>query len=169
MLKQEKTNIVRLQCSDSSMEARCHSWFLQLLLAWQCDLLPHATQGQQAGTSPVAAPMCLAFIFSLKMCFLDFMCSTFLSPFFSLFSLLFPPTWRLGTQRTIWVAKWRKKKKEKERKKEHRPTSLCLFLRQQVGAAEHWHSPSRTPAVPGLLSAPQGLVGGCLSVCLSVC
>lgn len=53
---------------------------------------------------------------------------------------------------------------EKERRKENKPMSLCLFLRQQVGDAEHWHPPSCMPALSEQLNAPQGLVGGCLSV-----
>lgn len=77
---------------------------------------------------------------------------------------LFPPTLRLGTQHITQGAKRRKKENEKERRKENRTMSLCLFLRQQVGDAEPWHSPSCMHTVSELLNAPQGLVGGCLSV-----
>lgn len=144
VLKQEKTNTVRFQRSDSSMEARCHSWFLQLLSVWQPDLLPHAAQGRQPEASPVAAPVCLAFLFSLKICFLDF-----ISSLFSLLSFLFSPgsslpPWDLAHRTLSEQQNEGKIRKIKERKKES--MTLYLFLRQQVGAAGHWHSPSHSQA-----------------------
>lgn len=168
MLKQEKTNIVRLQCSDSSMEARCHSWFLQLLLAWQCDLLPHATQGQQAGTSPVAAPMCLAFIFSLKNVFPGFYV-LYLSLSFLFSFLLALPSHLEAWHTAHYLSSKMKEKEERKREEERTQAYVSLFVSKATGRSCRALALSQPHARgAGAAQCPTG-TGGRLSVCLSVC
>lgn len=110
--------------------------------------------------------MPLAFIFTLKICFLVFDSLTSLSPFFFSPSL-FPPTLRLGTQRITQGARRRgkKKKKKRKRKEERRKAYVPLFVSKATGrrcralASSQLH----TRGV-GAARCPTG-TGGRLSVC----
>lgn len=54
-----------------------------------------------------------------------------------------------------------KEKEERKRREDRAEVHVCLFLRQQVGAAEFWHSPSWGCSVPH--------EDWWEAVCLSVC